>query len=231
MTSAPVATTAGRQLLLVDDHTIVREGVRRILERAGADWTVTEAGTGFQAIEQLRQRAFDLAIVDLSMPGMAGLDLIRRLKAQTPSMPVMVLSMHAEEQYALRSFKAGADGYLTKDSAAAELIEAVVKLLGGGIYVSTSLAERVVREISGAAPSLPHAALTDRELDVLRRIVAGQRLTDIANDLHLSIKTVSTHKSHIQTKLKLPNMAALIRYGLENGLDQGDGLPPRDGQR
>ena len=209
-------------MLLVDDHTIVREGIKRILERMGAEWVITEAGTGFQALEQLRRQDFDLAVVDLSMPGMSGLELVRRIKVDWPSMAVMVLSMHAEEQYALRAFKAGAKGYLTKDSAAAELVLAVRKLLDGGTYVSASLAELVVQEMSGSAPAPMHAELTDRELEVLQRVVAGQRMTDIAHDLHLSIKTVSTHKSRIQDKLGLPNTAALIRYGLENGLGKDD---------
>ncbi len=221
-------------LLLVDDHTIVREGLKRILEPIAGDWVVTEAGTGFQALECLRRQAFHLAVVDLSMPGMNGLDLIRRVKSEWPSVAVLVLSMHAEEQYALRAFKAGANGYVTKDSAAAELVAAVRKVAAGGAYVSSSLAERVVRQLSGAARAPRHAELTDRELDVLQRIVAGQRLTDIAAVLHLSVKTVSTHKSRIQDKLQLPNTAALIRYGFEHQLgkeDSGfgplqDGPPP-----
>lgn len=217
-----------RGLLLVDDHTIVREGIKRILESLEGDWAITEAGTGFQALEQLRRQPFELAIVDLSMPGMSGLELIRRIKAEKPSMAVMVLSMHAEEQYALRAFKAGANGYLTKDSAAAELIVAVKKILSGGAYVSASLAERVVLQLNGIAPAAKHAQLTDRELDVLRRIVAGERLTDIAQALHLSVKTVSTHKTRIQDKLDLPNMAALIRYGLEHGLGKDDLGPDSD---
>jgi DNA-binding NarL/FixJ family response regulator len=135
---------------------------------------------------------------------------------------VLVLSMHAEEQYALRSFKAGANGYVTKDSAAAELVVAVRKVLDGGAYVTASLAERVVQQLNGATQAPRHAQLSDRELEVLRRIVAGQRLTDIAEDLHLSIKTVSTHKSRIQEKLQLPSMAALIRYGLEHHIDKSE---------
>ena len=214
----PVTPARARELLLIDDHTIVREGVRRILESAPGTWHVTEAGTGFQALEHLRTRQFELAIVDLSMPGISGLDLVHRFKIECPSMAVLVLSMHAEEQYALRAFKAGANGYLTKDSAAAELIAAVQKILSGGAYVTASLAERVVRQISGTWPAAAHAQLSDRELDVLRRIVAGERLTDIGQSLHLSIKTVSSHKTRIQQKLGLPSTAALIRYGLEHGL-------------
>jgi DNA-binding NarL/FixJ family response regulator len=211
-------------LLMVDDHTIVREGLKRVLDPIANNWEITEAGTGFQALECLRRRHFDLAIVDLSMPGMSGLELIRRIKSEYPSVGVLVLSMHAEEQYAMRAFKAGADGYLTKDSAAAELVAAVRKVASGGAYVTSSLAERVVQQLNGAAEAPRHAELSDREMEVLQRIVAGQRLTDIAEALHLSIKTISTHKSRIQEKLRLPNAAALIRYGLEQGLDKSD--PP-----
>lgn len=214
-------------LLMVDDHTIVRDGLRRVLNGACAEWRITEAGNGFQALECLRRQRFDLVIVDLSMPGMSGLDLIRRIRTEYERVRVLVLSMHAEEQYALRAFKAGASGYVTKDSAAAELVSAVRKVAAGGAYVSPGLAERVVQQLSlGGAPR--HADLSDREMEVLQRIVAGQRLTDIAQSLHLSIKTVSTHKSRILDKLQLSSTAALIRYGLEHGLggavEDGGGL-------
>lgn len=207
-------------LLLVDDHTIVREGLKRILGQIANEWTITEAGTGFQALECLRRQRFELAIVDLSMPGMSGLDLIRRIKSEFPAMAILVLSMHAEEQYALRAFKAGANGYVTKDSAAAELIAAVRKVAAGGAYITTNLAEHVVEQLNGAAQAPRHAELSDREIEVLQRIVAGQRLIEIAEVLHLSIKTVSTHKSRILEKLQLPSTAALIRYGLEHQLDK-----------
>jgi DNA-binding NarL/FixJ family response regulator len=209
-------------LLLVDDHTIVREGLRRILESVADEWQITEAGSGFQALECLRRAPFRMAIVDLSMPGMGGLELIKRIKAEYPGVAVLVLSMHAEEQYALRAFRAGANGYVTKDSASAELVAAVSKVASGGAYVTASLAERVVQQLSGASRVPRHEQLSDRELEVLQRIVAGQRPTEIAEALHLSVKTVSTHKSRIQEKLQLPNTAALIRYGLEHGLDKPD---------
>lgn len=209
-------------LLMVDDHTIVREGLKRVLNPIAHEWAITEASTGFQALECLRRQPFNLAIVDLSMPGMSGLDLIRRIKSEFPDVAVLVLSMHGEEQYAMRSFKAGANGYVTKDSAATELVTAVRKVASGGSYVTASLAERVVQQLSGAQPEPQLADLTDRELEVLRRIVAGQRLTDIADALHLSVKTVSTHKTRIQDKLQLSSMAALIRFGLEQQLDKDD---------
>ena len=210
------------RLLLVDDHTIVREGLKRILEAHCAEWQVAEASSAFQALEVMRSQAFDVVIGDLSMPGMSGLDLIRRIHSDFPAMAVLVLSMHAEEQYALRSFKAGANGYVTKDSAAEELVAAVRKVAAGGAYVTTSLAERVVQQLNGNVKVPLHAQLSDRELEVLRRLVAGHRLTDIAEELHLSVKTVSTHKTRIQDKLGLPGLAALVRYGVENELNDGD---------
>ena len=210
------------QILIVDDHAIVREGLKRILETAGKHWVISEAAGGLQALELLRTQRTDLLIVDLSMPGMSGLDLIKRVHAEYPGIGLLVLSMHAEEQYALRAFQAGAKGYVTKDSAGAELLTAVRRVVEGGTYVSAVLAERVVMQLTGARRAPRHSQLSDRELEVLRGIVAGHRLTDIANELHLSVKTISTHKSRIQEKLELPTTAALIRYGIEHGLSSDD---------
>lgn len=216
----PTASPAARGLniIVVDDHAVVREGLVRILEGTGRGFSVAEASSGFQALEWMRRHPVDLAIVDLSMPGMSGIDLIRRIRSEFPATAVLVLSMHAEEQYAMRAFKAGASGYVTKDRAGAELVDAVVKVARGGAYVTESLAERVVQQLNGSAEVPRHERLSDRELEVLRRIVAGERLADIANALHLSIKTVSTHKRRIQDKLGLPSTAALVRYGMEQGL-------------
>jgi DNA-binding NarL/FixJ family response regulator len=210
-------------MLLVDDHAVVREGLKRVLDPAKNRWALTEAATGFEALELLRSGAFDLALVDLSMPGMPGLDLLRRIKAEFRDVRVLVLSMHAEEQYALRAFKAGADGYLTKDAAATELVSAVRRVAAGGAYVTDSLAGQVVRQLNGQSQNPLHMLLTDREFDVLQRIAAGQRLTEIGEELHVSVKTVSTHKTRIQEKLQVSSTAELIRYALENHL--GDSSP------
>lgn len=209
------------RVLIVDDHAVVREGLARILGAAGVGWTVGEASGGFQALDWLRQQRADVAIVDLSMPGMSGLELVKRIRAEFGRLPVLVLSMHAEEQYAMRAFKAGANGYITKDGASDELIRAVRKVAAGGAYVSADLAERVVLQLNGGVGVARHAQLSDRELEVLRRLVAGQRPTEIAQALHLSVKTISTHKSRIQEKLELPTLADLVRYGLEHDLDAG----------
>jgi DNA-binding NarL/FixJ family response regulator len=208
------------RVLLVDDHTLMRDGLKRILKAEHGDWFIAEASSGFEAIDMIRQDRFDLAIVDLSMPGMSGIDLIRRLKAERPEIRVLVLSMHAEEQYAMRAFNAGASGYVTKDSAPTELITAVNKIVSGGAHVTSSLAERVIQQLNGHVAVPRHAHLSDRELEVLRRLVAGRRLVEIATELHLSVKTISTHKTRIQEKLGLDSLAALVRYGLENQLDR-----------
>lgn len=211
----------GLRVLIVDDHAVVREGLARILVGTGEGWTVGEASSGFQALDWLRRDRADVVIVDLSMPGMGGLDLLKRVRAEFGRLPVLVLSMHAEEQYALRAFKTGANGYMTKDGASGELIQALRKIAGGGAYVSADLAERVVLQLNGGVGVARHAQLSDRELEVLRRLVAGQRPTEIAQALHLSVKTISTHKSRIQEKLALPTLADLVRYGLEHDLDGG----------
>jgi DNA-binding NarL/FixJ family response regulator len=215
---------AGLRIIVVDDHAVVREGLVRILEGTGRGFSVAEASSGFQALEHLRRHPADLAIVDLSMPGMSGIDLIRRIRGEFPATAVLVLSMHAEEQYAMRAFKAGAAGYVTKDRAGAELVDAVAKVARGGAYVTESLAERVVQQLNGTAEVPRHERLSDRELEVLRRIVSGERLADIAHSLHLSIKTISTHKRRIQDKLGLPSTAALVRYGMEQGLVADEAL-------
>lgn len=216
-----ITDTSRLNLLLVDDHAVVREGLKFILESPTDDrrWTVKVANSGFEALDHLRTAPFDVTIVDLSMPHMSGLDLIRRIKSEFPRMTVLVLSMHAEDQYAARAFRNGANGYVTKDSAGAELVAAVRKVAQGGTYVSSTMAERVVQILRGVSEAPRHTDLSDRELEVLRRFVAGQTPAEIANELHMSVKTVSTHKSRIQEKLQLPSLAALIRYGIEHQLD------------
>jgi DNA-binding NarL/FixJ family response regulator len=204
------------RLLLVDDHTVVREGLKRLLDPQGNQWSITEAGTGFQALEYLRRQPFDLVIADLSLPGMSGLDLIHRIKEGFPDVAVLVLTMHSEEQYALRAFQAGASGYVTKDSACDELVSAVRKVASGGVFVTSVLAERVVQQLNGRRPASDLGVLSNRELEVMQRIVAGERMVDIAQALHLSIKTVSTHKTRILEKLHLDSTASLIRFGLEH---------------
>jgi DNA-binding NarL/FixJ family response regulator len=221
-------TPAVLTILVADDHAIVREGLKRLLESGARAWKVVEAASGFEALERLRLQRFDLATFDLSMPGMSGLDLLARVREMHPGMPVMILSMRAEAQFALRALQAGARGYVTKDTASQDLVGAVEKVVAGGVYVSPSLADQVVLQVAGGAGASALDRLSDRELEVLRRLVDGQRPAEIAQALHLSIKTVSSHKSRIQEKLNLAGTAALVRFGLESGLGGGATTVPRD---
>lgn len=220
------ADTAQLSVLIVDDHEIMREGLERILADADKGLRTVAVASGFEALQVLGREPIDLAIVDLAMPGMGGLDLIKRIRSGHPRVAVLVLSMFAQEQYALRAFRAGAKGYVTKDSAGRELVIAVRKVAAGGAYITAALAESFVLHLQGAATSPRHDKLSDRELDVLRRLVSGERLTDIAEALHLSVKTVSTHKGRILEKLQLANVAALVRYAMQQGLvDGAPGVP------
>lgn len=205
------------RVLLADDHGLVREGLRGILAK-GADIEVAaEAATGDEVLALVRKREFDLALLDLSMPGLSGLALIKRLKVERPKLRILVLSMHGEAQYAARALKAGASGYLTKDSAAAQLLGAIRKIAAGGVQISETAAAQLI----GASPTgdTPlHEALSDREYEVLRQIVAGRTVTDIADALSVSVKTISTHKARILQKLNLAGTADLVRYAIEHGL-------------
>jgi len=220
----PLARGSSLGILVVDDHAIVREGLKRMLDATTSGWQVAEAADGLAALERLRAGDIDLVICDISMPGMGGLEFLRRAQLAHPNLRVLMLSMHAEEQYAMRAFKAGANGYLTKDCAPGELVRAVRKVAAGGAYVSAGLAERMVLTLNGVQAQPRHSELSDRELDILRRLAAGRRPTDIAHELHLSIKTVSTYKSRILERLQLTSTAALIRYAMEQGMV--DDAPP-----
>jgi DNA-binding NarL/FixJ family response regulator len=210
-------------VLLADDHQLVREGLRHLLDATPGVHVAAEAAHGHEALEALRAHPVDVAVLDLSMPGMSGMDLIRRVKTEFPHVAVLVLTMHAEEQYAMRAFRCGASGYLTKDSAATELVHAIRKVAAGGGFVTGSIAERLAMGLSSLHEGAPHTTLSDREFEVFRGIVAGRRLTDIAAEMNLSVKTVSTHKARIMEKMGVTSTAALVKYGLENRLFDEDG--------
>jgi DNA-binding NarL/FixJ family response regulator len=201
------------RVLLADDHEIVRDGLKRILGAAGDLQVAGEAANGDQALALVKGNDYDVALLDMSMPGLAGIDLIKRLRIEKPKLRILVLSMHGEQQYAARALKAGASGYLTKDSAAGQLVGAIRKVAAGGVHVSEAAAAGLV-----SAERAPHQALSDRELEVLRLLAGGRSPTEIAGQLHLSVKTVSTHKAHIQQKLGLGGTADLVRYALEHKL-------------
>lgn len=206
------------RLLLADDHALVREGLKRILAAAPDVEVAAEAATGDEALARVKQDDYDLALVDLSMPGLSGLDLIRRLKLEKPRLRILVLSMHGESQYAARALKAGAAGYLTKDSAAAQLLGAIRKVAGGGVHISETAAAQLLAASARTGDASPHAALSDREFEVFRQLVAGRSLTEIAAALHVSVKTISTHKTRILEKMAMASTAELVRYAVEHRL-------------
>ena len=180
------------RVVLADDHKIVRDGLKRILEATSDLQVVAEAADGDALLALVKREDYDIAVIDLSMPGLAGMALIKRLKDERPKLRVLVLSMHGEQQYAARALKAGASGYLNKDSAAEMLVGAIRKIAAGGVHIGEAAAASLV-----AAERSPHEALSDREFEVLRLLVDGLGPTEIGERLHLSVKTVSTHKTRI----------------------------------
>jgi DNA-binding NarL/FixJ family response regulator len=213
------------KVLLADDHALVRDGLRHILEGTSGFEVVGEAADGPSTISLVRNTPADVLVLDLSMPGRNGVELVKQIKEELPTLRVLVLTMHAEQQYAVRAFKAGASGYLTKESASKELVSALTKISAGGVYVSLSMAERLAQSLNEPAEMQPHQRLSDREFDVFRRIAAGQTITEIANELCVSAKTVSTYKTRILEKMQMPHEAALVRYAIQHKLfGEGDEL-------
>jgi len=206
------------RIVLADDHAIVREGLKRIVSDV-ADFTVAgEAADGTEVMQIVRSLEFDVLVLDLSMPGRSGMELIKLVKAEKPRLRILVLSMHQEMQYAVRAIKSGASGYLTKESAPGQLEQAIRKIAGGGAYISAEVAEQLALGAMPGSDAPPHQALSDREFEVFRLLVAGEAVSDIAAKLNLSVKTVSTHKSNLMQKLGLSNQTELVRYALKHGL-------------
>ncbi|HWH46459.1 MAG TPA: response regulator transcription factor [Burkholderiales bacterium] len=205
------------RLLLADDHQLVRDGLRQILGSVPDVEVAAEAATGDEVLSLIKARDFDLALIDMSMPGLAGIPLIKRIKLEKPKLVILVLSMHGEHQYAARALKAGASGYLTKDSASAQLVGAIRKVASGGVYITDAAAASLMAH-AGTDDAPAHTHLSDREFEIFRLLAAGRGPTEIAAQLHLSVKTVSTHKTRILEKLHLQSGAELVRYALEHGL-------------
>jgi two-component system invasion response regulator UvrY len=205
-------------MLIADDHAIIREGVKQIIADAHDIVVADEASNGGEALSQALKKNYDVVILDITMPDSSGLDVLKELKSIKPNLKVLILSMHPEEQYAIRALRAGASGYLTKDSMPGELIAAIRRVALDRKYVSSSLAEKLASELETGAKHPIHQALSDREYEVMLMIASGKRIIGIANELHLSVKTVSTYKSRILQKLSMNNDADLVRYSLENNL-------------
>jgi two-component system invasion response regulator UvrY len=194
------------KIIIADDHPIVRAGMKQVISEASDLMVADEANDGHKLLSKIREEDFDVVILDITMPHMDGLDVLKQLKIEKPKLPVIVLSIHPEDQYALRVLKAGASGYVTKASAPDELINAIRKVCRGGKYISPSIAE------------MPHEALSDREYQVLCMLASGKTVTEIADELALSVKTVSTYRARILEKMDMKNNAELIHYAVQNKL-------------
>ena len=212
------------RIVIADDHAIVREGLKRIVTGAPGLEVVDEAADGTEVMQRVREREFDVLVLDLSMPGRSGMELIKLAKAEKPGLRILVLSMHQELQYAVRAIKSGASGYLTKESAPALLVQAIQKVAGGGAFISAEVAEQLALGAMPGVRAQPHESLSDREFEVFKLLVAGLSVTAIASQLKLSAKTVSTHKTNLLQKMGLANQSDLVRYAIKHGL--GDGSEP-----
>jgi DNA-binding NarL/FixJ family response regulator len=204
------------RVLIADDHPVVRRGLRRILEDE-ADIEVTgEARNSQEALDLISRKRIDVVILDIEMPGRSGLDVLKDLKQYRSKLPVLVLSIHPEEQFAVRVLRAGAVGYLSKESAPEELVRAVRRVYGGGRYISTAVAERLASEVSLGSEKAPHETLSNREFEVLQMIASGKTVSQIAKELSFSIKTISTYRARILTKMRMKTNAELTHYAIEN---------------
>ena len=206
------------RIIIADDHPIVRAGMKQIISEAADLMVADEADDGRKLLAKIRAESFDLVILDITMPHKDGMDVLKQLQVEKPKLPVIVLSIHPEDQYALRVLKAGASGYVTKSSAPDELINAIHKVCRGGKYISPAIAERLAFQLGSDFGKLPHEALSDREYQVLCLLASGKTVSEIAAELALSVKTVSTYRTRILEKMNLKNNAELIHYAFQNKL-------------
>ena len=204
--------------LIADDHAVVRQGLRQILQETSDMQVAGEAATGPEALDRARADSYDVVVLDITMPGRSGFEVLKDLRVEQPALPVLVLSMHAEEQFAVRLLKAGAAGYLNKESAPDELVKAIRKVVAGGRYVSPTLAEKLAFEIDAGSDRLAHETLSDREFQVMRMMASGKTVKEIAAELSLSVKTISTYRARILAKMNLHTNAELIHYAITNQL-------------
>jgi len=206
------------RIIIADDHPIVRAGMKQIISEASDLMVADEASDGHILLNKIKKENFDVVILDITMPHMDGLDVLKQLQIEKPKLPVIILSIHPESQYALRVLKAGAAGYVTKASAPDELINAIRKVYRGGKYISPSIAEKLAFQLNTNFKEMPHEMLSDREYQVMRMMASGKTVTEIAQELALSVKTISTYRSRILEKMEMKNSAELMHYAIQNQL-------------
>lgn len=206
------------KLLIADDHLLIREGLKKILREEPDILVVEEARNAQEVLDAARSKDLDLIVLDISMPGPSGLDVLTELRRLYPRLPVLILSMHPEDRFAIRALKAGASGYITKESAADELVKAIRKLISGGKYVSLDLAEQLAFSLNAETDRPPHETLSDREYQVMCMIAAGKKMSAIADELSLSVRTINTYRARILEKMKMKSNAELIHYSIEHKL-------------
>ncbi len=206
------------RILLVDDHPIVRQGIKQVLSGAFHPALVGEAANAEEGLSEVRNTAWDVLVLDLTLPGVSGLDLLKDLRRERPSLPVLVLSMHPPDQFARRAMNAGAAGYLTKDSAPTELVKAVSEVIAGRRYLNPLVIEELVTHAQPDSERPPHEALSDREYQVLRMIASGLTVSQVATRLSLSVKTISTYRARVLEKMNMRTTAELMHYGIQQGL-------------
>ena len=205
-------------VLIADDHALIREGLKKILKNEPDMTLAGEAGNVQELNEQLRKLAVDIVLLDISMPGESGLDALKDLKQQNAHLPILILSVHPEHRFAIRALKAGASGYITKESAVEELVQAIRKIVAGGKYVSLALAEHLATELEAGNAKPLHETLSDREFQVMRMIASGKKSSEIAEELSVSVSTVNTYRARIFEKMNMQSNVELTRYALENHL-------------
>jgi DNA-binding NarL/FixJ family response regulator len=206
------------RILIADDHPVFREGLRQIINETNDLVVASESSDGFDALKKLREGSYDLALLDISLPGINGIEILKHIKTEKIGIPVLILTMHPEEQYAIRALRAGASGYLTKESTPDELVTAIRKISKGGKYISSSLAEKLASEVGRIDVKTSHEILSDREYQIMLLIASGKTVSQIAERLSLSIKTISTYRSRILEKMGMQTNAELTYYAIKNQL-------------
>ena len=206
------------RVLIADDHPIVREGLKQVLAKARDIIIAGEASSGIDALSGVLSGTYDVVLLDISLPDKSGIEVLKEMKIRKPDIPVLILSMHPEEEYAVRALKAGASGYLTKDSAPYKLVDAIRKVASGKKYISESTAVELLENLKSDGTELPHHSLSDREYEIMLMIASGKRIKDIGRELTLSDKTISTYRNRILTKMKLSSNADITRYVIEKKL-------------